>query len=85
MKLIAASELIPLVINEYPEHEKKLLLYRDEITKAKRVVELIQRQKPLQTSGVVASIRQLQSIGEVIGEELQNLGENGKTLCVNDY
>ncbi len=74
--LSIVSELIPTAIELHIGLEEKLQSYRVEISKAKRVVDLIRNQKVLQTSGVVAGIRMLQSHGEILKSDLVSLGED---------
>jgi hypothetical protein len=75
------SELIPMAIELHPGLAEKLQSYCVEISKAKRVVDLIRNQKGLQTSGVVAGIRILQSHGEIIKSDLVSLGEDKGTTA----
>jgi hypothetical protein len=69
------SKLIPKAIELQPGLAKKLQSYHVEveISKAKRVIDLISDQEVLQTSGVVAGIRMLQSHGEILNSDLVSL------------
>ena len=69
------SKLIPKAIELQPGLAKKLLSYHAEaeISKAIRVIDLISDQEVLQTSGVVAGIRMLQSHGEILKNDLMFL------------
>jgi hypothetical protein len=69
------SKLIPKAIELQPGLAKKLQSYNVEveISKAKRVIDLISDQEVLQTSGVVAGIRMLQSHGEILNSDLVSL------------
>jgi hypothetical protein len=78
--LSMVSELIPTAIELHLGLAEKLQSYCVEISKAKRVVDLIRNQKGLQTSGVVASIRMLQSHGEILKSDLVSLGEDKGTI-----
>lgn len=64
--LNSVSELIPTAIEFDSGLEKKLEASRSEISKAKHVVGLIRKQKGLQTAGVVAGIRMLESHGKIL-------------------
>lgn len=74
--LSAVSALIPKAIKMRPGLATKLQPYPIEISKAERVVDLICDQEELQTSGVVAGIRMLQSHGEILKSDLVSLGKD---------
>lgn len=75
------SKLIPLAIELRPGLKEKLEF--QEISKAKHAVDLIKNQEGLQTSGVIASIRMLQSQGDILKKSLVSLDDEGKSspLC----
>jgi hypothetical protein len=74
------SKLIPKAIELQPGLAKKLQSYHVEveISKAKRVIDLISDQEVLQTSGVVAGIRMVQSHGEILNSDLKSLVSLGE-------
>ncbi|KAH8755442.1 hypothetical protein BGZ57DRAFT_930721 [Hyaloscypha finlandica] len=74
--LNAVSDLIWTAIDVYPSLKEKLQSLAGEINKAKHVVDLIRSQKGLQTSGVVAGIRMLESHGKILESDLMSLGKN---------
>lgn len=74
--LNTVSALILTAIEVYPRLKEKLQSHTGEISKAKHVVNLIRNQKGLQTSGVVAGIRMLESHGKILESDLMSLGNN---------
>jgi hypothetical protein len=80
--LTSVSELILTAIEFNPALAEKLQSYRSEISKAKRVVDLIRSQKGLQTSGVVAGIQMLESHGKILKSDLVSLGVDKGTTTV---
>jgi hypothetical protein len=82
--LNVVSDLILTAIDVHRGLKEKLQSYRPEISKARRVVDLIRNQKGLQTSGVVAGIRMLENHGQLLESDLMSLGEDKGTptaLC----
>ncbi|KAH7356404.1 hypothetical protein BKA65DRAFT_474223 [Rhexocercosporidium sp. MPI-PUGE-AT-0058] len=73
--LNAVSELIPMAIEQNSNLKAELQSYRVEINSSKQVVDLIRSERGLQTSGVVAGIRMLQSHGDILKEDL---------MCMDD-
>ncbi|PMD65647.1 uncharacterized protein K444DRAFT_608221 [Hyaloscypha bicolor E] len=74
--LNAVSDLIQTATDVYPSLKGKLQSHTGEINKAKLVVDLIRNQKGLQTSGVIAGIRMLESHGKILKSDLMSLGKN---------
>lgn len=74
--LNAVSDLIQTAIDVFPSLIEKLQPHTGEISKAKHVVNLIRNQKGLQTSGVVAGIRMLESHGKILKSNLMSLEKN---------
>jgi hypothetical protein len=83
--LNAVSDLIRTAIDVYPSLKEKLQSLTGEINKAKHVVDLIRSQKGLQTSGVVAGIRMLESHGKILESDLMSLGKNKGTAALFCY
>jgi hypothetical protein len=83
--LNAVSDLIWTAIDVYPSLKEKLQSLAGEINKAKHVVDLIRSQKGLQTSGVIAGIRMLESHGKILESDLMSLGKNKGTTTLFCY
>lgn len=77
--LNTVSDIIPEAAELHPGHAERLQSYEREISKATATVGLIRSQKGLQTSGVVAGIRMLQSQGEILESNLMSLENKGMT------
>ena len=78
-----ALALMLKAIDVHPKLKEKLLSYRVEMSKAKRVVDLIFDQEALQTSGVVAGTRMLESHGKILKSDLMSLGEGKGTITAS--
>ncbi|KAL2073859.1 hypothetical protein VTL71DRAFT_11185 [Oculimacula yallundae] len=79
--LVTVSQLIPDAMTINPKVKPELQSYEVEIRSSKRVIDLIRSQKGLQTSGVVAGIRMIQSHGEILRDDLMCIEEkDGKYL-----
>jgi hypothetical protein len=81
--LSTALALMLKAIDVHPKLKEKLLSYRGEMSKAKRVVDLILDQEALQTSGVVAGIRMLESHGKILKGDLMSLGKGKGTITAS--
>jgi len=81
--LSTALALMLKAIYVHPKLKEKLLSYRVEMSKAKRVVDLILDQEALQTSGVVAGIRMLESHGKILRGDLMSLGKGKGTITAS--
>jgi hypothetical protein len=81
--LSTASALMLKAIDVHPKLKEKLWSYRGEMSKAKRVVDLIFDQEALQTSGVVAGTRMLESHGKILKSDLMSLGEGKGTITAS--
>ncbi|KAE9369790.1 hypothetical protein N431DRAFT_443415 [Stipitochalara longipes BDJ] len=71
--LTSVSDLILTAIEYNPGLVEQLKSYRSEISKAKRVVDLIRNQKGLQTSGAVAGQNDLKEIVEKLRDARKRL------------
>jgi hypothetical protein len=78
--LTSVSELFLIAIEHNPGFADMLRSHRSEIKKAKSVVDLIHAQKGLQTSGVIAGIRMLESHGKILKSDLVSLGEDKSAI-----
>ena len=81
--LSTALALMEKASDLYPKLKEKLWSYRGEMSKAKRVVDLIFDQEALQTSGVVAGTRMLESHGKILKSDLMSLGEGKGTITAS--
>ena len=70
-------------IDVHPKLKEKLWSHRGEMSKAKRVVDLIFDQEALQTSGVIAGIRMLESHGKILKGDLMSLGKGKGTITAS--
>ena len=81
--LSTALALMLKAIDVHPKIKEKLSSYLGEISKAKRVVDLILDQEALQTSGVIAGIRMLESHGKILKGDLMSLGKGKGTITAS--
>jgi hypothetical protein len=78
--------VIPMQIKLHAELSEKLQPCLKEIKKCKLIVDLICDQEGLQTSGVVAGIRMVQSYTEVLESDLKSKkGVKGETTIFSHY
>ncbi|CZT44868.1 uncharacterized protein RSE6_05117 [Rhynchosporium secalis] len=71
--LNTASELLPAAMSLNTSVKTELQSYEIEVDRSKRLIDVIRSQISLQTSGVVAGIRMIQSHGMILGEDLMRI------------
>lgn len=82
--LRTASNLVLGALDLHPELVDELISYHVELSKARRVVDLVHDQEALQTSGAVAGIRMLESHGNSLKDVLISQIKGEGTATTSD-